>query len=239
MTLLQLQTAVQVRLNEDPSRVTPTYYPAANVTVALNEGQALFVLLSLCQETTATMPLAANTAFYHMLTVFADYLVPLRVRISGTGGAKVSPARLQDLDALDLGWQSDNSGPPANYAALGFDFFAVHPQPSAAGTSLDVTYAQAAPALVLATDVPVIPAEYHPALVDYAIPWLRAAEGGKEFQASLSYFDRYLDAAQKMGEYIRARNIAQGYDRLPFELKSFDRSELIAKMAKPADKAVA
>jgi hypothetical protein len=56
---------------------------------------------------------------------------------------------------------------------------------------------------------------------------MRAKEGGQEWQKTLPLWNRFLDGAQKLGEYVRARNKEQGYDYLPIELAKFDRSRLI------------
>ena len=223
MTVAELQARTLARLDD-----SGVYYPANEVLWAIEEGQRVFALLTLCLERTASLTLAGGTVFYRMLTQYTDWLLPLRVRVGGLYGGKVAPARLADLDARSLTWQAEE-GTPARYAHLGFDFLALHPHPAGAGTSLDVTYARC-PAAMNANSTLEIPEEYHADLIDYAIPALRAKEGGQEFQSSLKYLERFLEGAQKMGDYVRARNVAAGYDRGPFELKAFDRSKLAAAM---------
>jgi hypothetical protein len=100
-------------------------------------------------------------------------------------------------------------------------------QQPAAGATLSVTYARAPVALVLDTDVPEIPAEYHGALVKYAVYRCRMGEGGQEFAKTLRYFDGFLDGAAHYARYVRARNIGSRYDKVPFELEHFDRSRLL------------
>jgi hypothetical protein len=205
------------------------------VIAAINEAQRFFALLTLCLETTGTQALAAATPTYRMLTIFEDWLLPLRVRVFGAGGGKVASARLADLDALNPAWQNE-AGAPARYAALGFDFVALHPRPTLTGTSLEWIYAKFPARMSAAGASPEIPEEYHQVLVDYAIPTLRAKEGGQGFLDSLLYLDRFLEAAQKEADYVRTRNKSQLYDRGPFELKSFDRSRLIGEIKKAASK---
>lgn len=224
--LVILQRALK-RLDEDSS--SPVYYSGGEVLAAINEGQRLFALLTLCLETTGTLALTAATSHYRMLGTFTDWLLPLRVRIQGTGGQKLDYARLADLDALNPAWQ-DEAGAPERYAALGFDFFSIHPRPAGTGTSLEVTYARCPTKMTSTSQTPETPEEHHPALVDYVIPCLRAKEGGQEFLNSLKYLDRFLESADKYAQYIRARNLGQNYDRGPFEMKSFDRSRLIGAM---------
>lgn len=227
MTLLDLETRTFQRLDEDTSG--GGYFSASEVANALNEGQRLFALLTLCLETTGTQALAAATPTYRMLTVFPDWFLPLRVRVSGAGGAKLAPCTLSDFDALNPAWQNE-AGTPERYAHLGFDFVALHKRPTLTGTSLDWTYAKTPARMVSESSVPEIPEENHPDLIDYAIPSLRAKEGGAAFASSLPYFDRYLESVKKKSDYVRTRNKAQLYDRGPFELKAFDRSRLAATL---------
>jgi hypothetical protein len=223
MQLSDMQQRVLQRVNE----LTATYYSLQEVTNALNEAQGFFVLLTLCLETTAAFALAAGTTFYHMRSTFEDWILPLRV--TAITGQKIFPSELEDLDSLDSSWQASPlpaGAQPARYASLGFDFFAIYQQPAAAGTSVNITYAQQPTLMIAATDTPQIYQEYHPALVDYAIYKVRQKEGAQEFAKTLGYFNRFLDEAQRMADYVRARNIGGGYDILPFELRRFDRSKI-------------
>lgn len=229
MTLLELQTRTLQRLDEDTSG--GGYFSAVEVKAALNEGQRLFAFLTLCLETTATQALDAATPTYRMLTVFSDWFLPLRVRVHGTGGRKLAPCTLGDLDALNPAWQNE-AGTPARYAHLGFDFVAIHLRPASTGTSLDWTYAKMPARLISESASPEIPGENHPDLVDYAIPSLRAKEGDAAFLGSLHYFDRFLASAKKKADFMRARSKAQLYDRGPLELKAFDRSRLLSTLKK-------
>lgn len=220
MTVQDLADRCQQRLDEDPAITTPVYYPYAEVLAALNRAQRLFVLLTLSLETTVTFDATGET-FYSMRTFYQDWMLPLRV--STTAGVRVRPSRLADLDALDSGWQS-NSGPTTRYVSLGFDFLAAYPQST---MPLVITYAQAPPALVQATDTPAINEDYHPALIDLAIPWLRLKEGGQEFSKSLKYLKRGLSEADRQAQYVRQRNLAARYDNLPFEMRRLDRSRFM------------
>ncbi len=221
MTAAELQTLVLTRLGENP--YDPKYYTAAEVLTALNQGQRLFSFLTLCLETTATFALAANTTFYHLLATYPDFIVPLRVRVAG--GAKLSPARLEELDALDPDWQA-STGSPLRYCVSGCDLLAVYKKPAAPGASLDITYAKMAPVLPI-YGVPAMPEEDHLALADFAVPMCRAKEGGQEFAKVLPQFDRFLETVRNRADYVRRRNTARGYDRAPVELERFDTSQLL------------
>jgi hypothetical protein len=221
LTLGEMQARVSQRLAEGATG--PVYYPAAEITAALNEADRLFVLLTLGLERTTTWSVTAATPFFHMLTVFPDWIAPLRIRTAT--GAKVRPARLEDLTSLDPGWMAQ-PGAPVRYAALGADFLAVYPQPAQAVT-LTVTYARSPVAMVSPAATPETPAEYHPIYVDYAVNRLRQVEGGQEFQKSLPYLGSFMQGASRYAGYVRARNLGSRYDKLPYELELFDRSAML------------
>lgn len=224
MTVAELEARLFRRLNESSTK--PVYYTGAEALAALNEAQRVFTLLTLCLESETSLPVLPGVAFYSLLPLVPNWLLPLRVRIAGTGGKKLSPARLDELDAADPGWNA-KIGVPARYLLLGFDLLVVAPTNAVA---LDLVFARCPALLTSPAQVPEIPEVYHASLVDYAIPALRAKEGGAEFVTSLSYFERFLADAAKLGAYIRARNQAAGYDRWPFELDAYDRSKLVVAM---------
>jgi hypothetical protein len=224
MTLSDMQTRVLDRVGEIAGApLGNQFYTPTEATAALNAAQRLFVLLTLCLETSGTLELTTGTPFYSLLTQFPGWLVPLRIRLST--GAKLKPARLAEFAALDNAW-STTTGTPSRYALLGFDFLAPYPVPSEDLTA-SVTFASCPAPLALPTDTPAIPAEYHPALIDGAIPLMRVKEGGQELQKTMPYWNRFLDEAQRLGDYVRARNQEQGYDHTPFELRRFDRSKVL------------
>lgn len=221
-----MQGLVSGRLNEGISG--PTYYPTAEITAALNEGNRFFCLLTLALEITAPWvvpayaPNAQNT-FTRMLTVFSDWVCPLR--ITATSGKKIRPSRMEELSALDSQWIT-SPGTVSRYVTSGCDLVGVYNQPTVA-TTLNVTYVQAPAPLVLATDTPASPAEYHPKLVDYGIYRCRQGEGAQEFEKALPFFDSFIQGATQYGNYVRSRNAGSRYDKAPFELEKFDRSQLL------------
>jgi hypothetical protein len=221
MQLSDMVTRVSQRLAEAG---IPVFYPSAEIVAALNEAQRFFVLLTLGLETTQPWNVPAATTFFHMLTFFTDWMVPLRITTST--GAKVRPSRFEDLGALDSNWRN-SPGAPYRYAAAGADFLALYRQPAGSGTTLSVTYARAPVPLVNDTDVPEIPEEYHSKLVAYGIYRPRQVEGGQEFAKTLPMLGEFLDGAQHYANYVRARNRGSQYDKTPFELEKFDRSTLL------------
>lgn len=224
MILSDLQARTLDRVGEDPN--SPVFYTAADATAWLNAANRLFVLLTLCLESTGSLTIAANQAFYSVMGTFSDWLLPLRVRISG--GAKLQPSRLADMAAANNAW-SITQGPAERYALLGLDLLAIYKQQAA---TLSITYARCPATMANPGDSPESPAEFHPLLIDGAIPMMRAREGGQDWQKVMPMWNRFLDGAQQLGDYVRERNKEQGYDHLPVELRRFDRSKLLAKAVK-------
>lgn len=217
---------VNQRLNEGSTGFV--YYPKAEIIARLNEAQRFFILLTLGLEITspwvvpAFVPGTPNT-FFPMLTVFADWIVPLR--ITTQAGAKIRPARAEDLACLNPQWVA-SVGTVARYTMQGAALVGLYQQPNAA-TTLNVTYARAPVTLVHDTDVPESPAEYHPKLVDYAVYGMRQGEGAQEFEKALPLFDSFIQGAIHYGNYVRSRNLGSRYDKVPFELEKCDRSQLL------------
>src|SRR5271170_5756635 len=122
MTALDLQNRLLERLGDSQSGeyVQVGYYTGNEALNWLNAAQRLFVLFTLCLETTASLTLVADQAFYSLMAYYPDWLLPLRVRIAG--GARVLPSRLSDLAAYDAAW-SASPGVPSRYALTGFDLF--------------------------------------------------------------------------------------------------------------------
>jgi hypothetical protein len=223
MNLVGMAGLVNQRLNEGVSGYT--YYPKAEIVLRLNEAERFFVLLTLGLETTvpATVTGTPPNTFFRMLTGIPDWIVPLR--ITTTAGAKIRPARLEDLNGLDPQWMT-SVGTIKRYVALGVDLVGIYQQP-ASPTVLNVTYARAPVALVLDADVPEIPAEYHPKLVDYAVYGMRQGEGAQEFEKALPFFGSFMEGATHYAAYVRSRNLGSRYDKVPPELEKMDLSQLL------------
>lgn len=224
MTTGTLISRVTTRLGDDISRPTETYYTRGEVLVAINQVYRMMVFFTLALETTVTYNLSAGAAHYRMLTTYADWILPLRIRLSS--GAKLRPARVTELAALDASW-STTAGTPERYALLGFDLVCIYKRPTAT-TAVQIVYARTPAPLSADADVPELETKYHDSLIDGAITLLRIKEGAQEWQKTLGGWQRYMDAIAKLADYVRARNRAQGYDHLPVELARFDRSTLEA-----------
>ena len=221
MDFLDLQERTIERIGE-PS--TPIYWTLAEVKEALNKATRFFALLTLCVERSASFSLSANTAFYTPQTQLTDFLKPLRVTTSA--GARLLPYTLDQLNKESDSWRT-TTGTPAKYAQQGYDLLAVTPVPAGAGVTLTVRYAASPATLTANGDEPEIPEEQRDCLIDYAIYWLRAKEGGQEFVKTLPKLGQFLDVAGKYADFVRAKSKAQLYDAMPLDLQGFDRSRLL------------
>src|ERR1035441_1423749 len=94
---------------------TPGSTTAAEVLDAINEGEQLFCLLTLCLESTVTLPLSGATTFIQYRSSIPDFLAPLRLVANG---ARLRPATLADHDADNPAWQV-TAGMAPRYTMLG------------------------------------------------------------------------------------------------------------------------
>ncbi len=222
MTGQELADKATERVGDDPALLpSQQYYKTHEALTCLNQAQRLFVLLTLCLETTTNMQLSGS-AFYRALTFFPDWIAPLRIRIPG--GAKLKPSRLADLAALDSSWTS-RAGTPSRYSHSGFDLLGIYKQDS---SIVSVTYARSPVDFTFATS-PEIPEEFHPCLIDGAVPIMRLKEGQQEWQKTLPQWELFIAEVQRCATWVRARNLEQGLDRLPVEVRRFDMSSVVKK----------
>lgn len=219
MTAAELRYALLQRVGEIiGTSDTDTFFTDAEALVALNAAQNLFAFATLCLEAEGTLPVTSGTSAYAPATTLPYWILPLRVRDSSD--AKIRPATMAELDALDPLWQT-RTGTVSRYVNLGYDLLYVYKQATA---NLTVTYARSPVALALDADVPMIPEEHHQALVDGAIPLLRLKEGDGELAKTLPYFERFVAAIQLEAGRVRRRNV--NFDHQPPELDKFDLSKL-------------
>jgi hypothetical protein len=229
VTVTQISNLIVTQIDDNPAAPVSVTPPISGpntsppeVLAAINEGQQLMALLTLCLETTANFPLTANTCWYLPRPVLTDLIVPLRFTLAG---ARLRPSTLANLEAQNSAWQA-SAGTPARYAMLGVNLLAVTPQQTGNVTAA-MTYAQSAATLVNDADVPAIPETYHHSLVDYGVYKVRLKEGAQGLARGLKRFKLFLDDAGELGDYVRARAVAARYDVLPFEMALAQRTRLV------------
>lgn len=227
MTFRELQIEFLERVGDDASAdANAQHYTLPEAKMWLNATQRLFVLRTLCLETSVTLTIAGGApTCRRMMLTYSDWLVPLRIRIDGVG--RLKPSRLADLAALDNSWTNhptdDN---PTRYNHSGFDLLSLYGQPTSS-VQLDIMYARGPVTMSADADVPEIPERFHPGLVDGALPLARVKEGAAEWSKTLKLWERFIDGVDEMAGIVRARSRELAYDATPPELKRFDMSRMM------------
>jgi hypothetical protein len=221
--------------------------PFTNVQVeaCLNEGLWLFSLLTLSVERQADLVLRADEPQRRILEEWPEFLVPLRVecvrRVLTDPGAtwdgslwdsqqwgaapvftetltQVRASRLRELAARDPEWMLARNATVERYALQGVDLLSIYPCPADADTALRITHAAQAQTLADDNQEPEIPAEYHPALISYALATLPLAQGGSELARFAGEWRIYVLAVQECAAWVRSRARGRGYDTQPFPI---------------------
>lgn len=208
-----------------------TYCTDAEVDLALNAMQRLFVLLTLCLEQTFSFTLTNGVAFQDLSAQIGNFLVVLRV---GYMGLRVQPYTIHQLDMLSSTWRN-TPGNPMKYIQAGFGQYgvlAITPQPASGTNHLDLTCAREPVPMVLDSDIPEIPQEHQPFLPKGAAFWLQLKVGGIELQNAAQYLQEFLMDAQKYQAFKRSKSRAQLYDIKPYDLASFDMGRFDFKVDK-------
>ena len=231
MDVAALKLRIAERLDEDTT--TSVFYTPASVLDSINKAQRFFCLLTHCLERTKTFELTANQTFYTITddADFSDFLLPLRVT---TGGVRVQPKTIHQLDGLSATWRS-TPGTPTSYGMLGMYLLFTYPRYDVGSQSLSITYVAEPTALTADGNTPEIPTEFHQYLPDFAIWWLRLKEGGQESANALPLLRRFIEAAMTHADVVRARARAMSYDSQSFDLRSVDMSRMW-KMALKSDR---
>jgi hypothetical protein len=254
VTLGELKSRIFTKVEENPS--APVYYSTDEVRDSINEAQRLFAFLTLCLESIRPFVLTPGVRFYSLLKEWVDWIAPLRVRLSNdvaegstaeydavmgdsamfneqvyTGltastAPRLEPSTLAEMCAENADWLT-STGIPDRYGCLGFDLLFLNRATTIPGIKLLIAYARSPVRLVEDPDVPEIPEADHEVLIDGALSLLRLKEGGQELAASLTYLGRFLEATGRRVRQVRARSLAQRYDKLPLELEHFDASRLL------------
>lgn len=221
MDLTAISTRVLERLDDSGG----VFYLTSEVTSAINKAQRIFAFLSHCIERSATLTLVADQYNYKLKddSDFATFLLPLRAVCNG---ARLQSRTVGWMDAKNTRWRLKRDT-PTDYAMLGFDLLFCYPTPDASGFEIDLTFVAEPVALSSGSDVPEIFEEDHPALIDFAIYWLRLKEGGLESQNTMPMLKRFLEAASMRAAAQRAQGLAQKFDRIvTFDLASVDQAAL-------------
>lgn len=206
------QTKTLEQCGEDAA--DPRFYTVAEAKDALNQAQRVLAFLTLCVERNGVLPLTATTPTYSLLATVPDWLVPLRLSVSGI--TRLQPRALSELAAENATWRN-SPGTPDAYAIVGCDRLCLNHQPVALATVLTLQYAAIPDDMTSELQVSPVPVDYHDTMVDWAVARLRATkEGGGEGGPKIGeYFGRFANGAEQLSLYVQKRSRAFQYDTIP------------------------
>jgi len=225
VTTAEIRDRIITDVDEDPA--APTTGLVTEVLAAINEGQQLAALLTLCLEKTVSFTVTAATCFFTPRSTLTDLIVPLRITV---GGIRIRPGTIADLEAENSAWQA-TADATTRYAVLGCNLMAFTPQAVLNWTAA-ITLAYSPATLSADGDIPAIPEAYHQNLVDYGVYRVRMKEGAQGLERGLGRLNTYLDDMTRLGNFVRTKSLAARYDVQPFELQNFDRSRMISEVLK-------
>ena len=164
-----------------------TFYPAAEVTRAINDSFQQLNLFTGIVQGPVTITTEINRYFYPLP---GNVITPLAVDLDGRQLKRTSLTNLASRRGRWLRETSGNHGPTAVWAPVGSRTIAIHPADSLGGRTLRVVGVLEPTLLVAAGDLINIPDEMVDAVEDLAVLALQLKEGGSVFyQASSKYVE--------------------------------------------------
>ena len=213
MDFLALQTAVFGELNEDSTN--PVFWSLADVKDAINEGYEEMSEISEWYETTYPLTLSAGTRYYDLFapTVSTSYPQILDVVkvYDSTVRRWLTPITTKKLDLTNPVWEQAESASPEHYILRGCFRFGVFPLPTETRTLTLYTHnipqgsAVDSPALVLDTDEPGFPVDFHHGIVSYAVYRLLCEDG--EYKKALYNYAEFAAASDLLRKWTSNRGM--------------------------------
>jgi hypothetical protein len=183
-TLAQLRTTVYAALDNNTG-----FYPAAEVTRALNEQVRVANLFAGFIQSSATVTTEANRYVY---PVPSPILVPLAVSLDGR---PLKRTALAVLAARRRHWAREttaNLGAVASWVLLGIRRFIIHPADAVGSRTITVEGISEPALLVNDSDVVQADDEILDGIQDMAAHILQLKEGGKIFADSTAGYQAFL-----------------------------------------------
>jgi len=225
MTLSDIETAIRLNVNDNPSDSTLRVYSDTYLDGFINDGQKDVVNMTWCVETSTTNVLTAQTTFYALPT---DYIAAKLVTFKEPGSSTVQLEEWSEKKVYDKepDFEQNAIGPPSHYfirfptdgsSSLEISYLPV-PTSSSTGTARVAYYSYPA-ALSSDSDVPfdgmthLIP--YHMVLVAYGTARIKDIEGKfDESEKFWGMFDRYIAIMNdRLGRVPNYRPSVQGAGR--------------------------
>lgn len=185
VTLASLKSRVWAQLDDNT-----TFYPAAEVTRAINDSFQQVNLFTGIVQGPATITTEANRFFY---TLPDSVLIPQAVDLDNRQLSRTSLRNLASRRGRWLRETSATSGPTAVWAPVGTQTIAIHPADSVGARTLRVVGILEPTLLVGDADVIDIPDELVDAIEHLAVLALIYKEGGAVFYQSTTKFQAFQD----------------------------------------------
>lgn len=155
----------------------------------MEHGELFLVLNRYLLEDTRTLTLSASTPIYTIHSAMTDFILPLRMNISGS---PLLRSNLSAISQLDDDWFT-TTGTPERYSMIGTTLIDFHPVPTAS-TSVTLTFLRVPPSRDATTNIkPFIPDEWHRTILEYAAGVALAIEGN--LQRATEHMERFVELA--------------------------------------------
>lgn len=216
MDFSELQNAVFQELGEDSA--SPAFWTVDDVKTALNDGYAEIADYAECCENTYDITMTSFDRYAQLYAtvqfppgvplIFTPQILQITKAYNNDTRLWLQPTTVKSLDATDPNWELA-SGAPTLYLLRGTYFFGVWPFPNS-NTSITL-YTLEVPhgagyndlPLMLDADTPTFPADYHRALVWYAVYELLCQDA--EYKKAMVYYEQYLALADALRKWTSNR----------------------------------
>ncbi len=211
MTLGEMIDIVQIELDD-----VGVHYLNSGVSTAIQEGQRITSLMTLCYEKLSTSWAPTITAYQQFIPVPTDCIVPIYVRDKASG-SRIYPAKLSNLELNDTSWWTTSgkgsayeyysifnpSGVSATPTGGRYDLL-LYPRVNTTSMRVEMIYAADPPAMSATTDIPKVPRGTERALIDYAIFLGLIRQPGKAEHAT-EVLKTFFSGVNEIGDIMKSR----------------------------------
>ena len=155
----------------------------------LQHAELFLVIHRYLVEDTQPLSLSASTPIYTIHSAMTDFIMPLRMDISGTSLLR---SNFSSLTQLDKDWYT-TTGTPERWYGIGTTLLGFHPVPTAS-TSVNLTFLRVPPDRDADPNIkPLIPDEWQEWLLEWAAGIAKAIEG--DLQRATEHMQRAVELA--------------------------------------------
>ena len=203
MDLAEITTEVFRRLAED--QVSPDFWTVADVHEAINDGYEEISDASEWFERMVSIPLLDHRPYYDLRTVLdGDTILSPGRCLNVTTQRWMDPTHVRNLDYHTYRrWEAIAASQIEKFFQRGLWWMGVFPQQGSDSGFIRFFYTAMPSPLVLDTDTPGFPQEFHYALVDYALGDLKGQEA--ETKLALTEWKKYFAQEAALTLYVQGR----------------------------------